>query len=144
MSHTPARLANTGHAVDVNLFGRLAVAWRLTDRERAAMLALPADHYAQWLTGDIDADVASVVGTRLGHLLAIDLAASAYYGPGTELAAGAVRRLGTAPDGVGAAFPLLNGDVTALVAVRHAFEALAGGAHILTVAPALLGRDDLV
>lgn len=143
MSDAPARLANTTHALDVQLFARLAVVWHLTDRERAALLALSSDQYAQWLTGDIDAGVATVVGVRLGHLLAIDLAAQATYGPGTELAAGAVRRLGTAPNGVDAALPLLSGSVDDLLALRVQFEARAGGAHIITVAPALLSRDDL-
>jgi hypothetical protein len=143
MRDLPARLADTGHGLDVQLFARLAVSWHLTDRERAVVLALSSDQYAQWLTGDIDADVATAVGARLGHLLAIDLAANAFYGSGTELAAGAVRRSGTAPNGVDSAFPLLSGSVDDLIVVRVAFEARSGGAHIITVAPALLGRDDL-
>lgn len=92
MADTPARLANTGHAVDVQPFARLAVTWHLTDCDRAAVLALSSDEYAQWLTGDIDADVATVVGVRLGQLLAIDLAAPAFYGPDTEIAAGVPTR----------------------------------------------------
>lgn len=142
MSDTPERLADRAHALDVQLFARLAVALRLTDHERAAVLALSSDQYAQWLTGDIDADITTAVGVRLGHLLAIDLAAQAIYGPGTELAAGAVRRLDTAPNGVDAALPLLSGSVDDLLALRVEFEARAGGAHIITVAPALLRQDD--
>ena len=98
--------------------------------------------HVQWVAGNIDPDTATAVGTRLGYLLAIDLAAQAYYGLGTGLAAEAVRRPGTAPDDVSAAFPLLSIDLAALVAVRRGFEQRAGGAHILTVAPLLAQRDD--
>lgn len=133
--------AEDGHALDVRLFKGLAAVWQLTGAEQASVLALTPALHERWVSGDIDPDFATAVGTRLGHLLSIDLAAQACYGPGTALAAEAVRRQGTAPDGVGAAFPLLSRDLSALVAVRHAFEQRAGGAHILTVAPFLAPRD---
>ena len=137
--HEGAVLPSAG--LDVRLFERLAAVWRLTDDERSAVLALSPEQYTGWLTGSVNSEVAHAVGVRLGHLLAIDLAAQANYGPGTELAADAVRRRGTAPDGVDAAFPLLAGDVATLIAVRCVFEARAGGTHILTVAPLLRTID---
>ena len=137
--HKGAVLASAG--LDVRLFERLAAVWRLTDDERSAVLALSPEQYTGWLTGSVNSEVAHAVGVRLGHLLAIDLAAQANYGPGTELAADAVRRRGTAPDGVAAAFPLLAGDVATLIALRRVFEHRAGGIHILAIAPTIMGMD---
>jgi hypothetical protein len=128
-------------ATDLRLFLQVADRWRLSTKERAVALRVPASTLYRWLHRSVPATLPPDASERIGHLLAIDLAAQACYGPGTALANDAVRRPGTAPDNVHPAWPLCCDTTAALVAVRHGFEARAGGAPILTLGPMLTSES---
>jgi hypothetical protein len=112
--------------------------WQLGIAERAHLIGVPQGTLYRWLNDGTPSALPAHVRERIGHVVAIDLAAQAFYGPGTALAADAVRRQGTAPNDRDPALPLCLQSTFALTEVRRAFEHRAGGSVASTMMPSLL------
>lgn len=118
-SARPPRVAHEA-ATLLGAVASVAVCWRLSPSEVAAVLGVSEATYTAWRAAGPPAVLDAACVTRIGHLLAIYAETQAFYGVGTTIAATWLDRPGTAANDCDPARPSLTGSTESLAALRVA------------------------
>ena len=115
----------------VALFARIADRWELSGEERCALLGgISRTTYYEWTHDKPPRALSIDQFHRIAHVIGIDVATQAFYGPGSANAATHIRRPHTAPNGEGTALDVMRTGLPGLAAVRQHLEVLGGGSAV--------------
>lgn len=115
----------------IGLFTRIADRWGLSIEERMTLLGgIGRTTHYQWTHEQPPGALSFDQIERIAHVIGIDVATHAFYGPGSPNAATHVRRPHTAPNGEGTALSVMLTGLPGLATVRRHLEALGGGSTV--------------
>jgi uncharacterized protein (DUF2384 family) len=121
----------------LELFREIADRWELPVEARLALLGgiSRTTHY-EWTRKAPPRSLTPDQRDRIAHVIGIDVATQAFYGPGSENARTHIHRPHTAPNGEGTALAVMMSGLPGLAAVRQHLELLGGGSVVASTADA--------
>jgi hypothetical protein len=130
-SPAPTRPAEGDARALIGLFTRIADRWGLSVEERMTLLGgVGRTTLYQWTHEQPPRALSFDQVERIAHVIGIDVATQAFYGPGSPNATTHIWRPHTAPNGEGTALSVMLTGLPGLAAVRRHLEALGGGSTV--------------